>query len=144
VIIIKKLFLILGLTIILGAVYFGTRSTYAQTTTGTSQTIIERIAEKFGLKQADVQTVFDNYRQEKFQEMQKERKARLEEKLTEAVSSGKISQTQKQAILKKFDELQNKRVAERTDLENWTKQNSLDNLGMGMGFLEHKFGFGMH
>ena len=141
----KKLILFVLSIFLIGAVFMGASKTFAQSDTNNSQTLIQRITEKFGLKEPDVQSVVDNFHQEKFQQMKTQRRSRLEEKLNSAVSSGKITEAQKQAILKKFDELQNEREAQTKDLENWAKNNGLDKLGMGMGLGRFKgFGRGMH
>ncbi|HLC83669.1 MAG TPA: hypothetical protein VJI69_07550 [Bacteroidia bacterium] len=140
----KRLFILILALFITGFSIYGVSRTNAQSTANTQQTLIQKIAEKFNLNKDEVQDVADDFRTQKIQTMQAERKARLEQKLSEAVSSGKISETQKQAILKKHDELQKKHEAERAEMETWAQQNGLDNLGFGFkGFGMHKFGFGM-
>jgi len=134
----KILIITLGLFTIVGSLYFA-KPTQAQNPV---TTLIDRIAEKFNLNQNEVQKVADDFRSEKMKTMQTERRARLEERLTQAVSNGKITQTQKNSILKKMDELQKKREEDRTDMLNWAKQNGLEGKGFGMGM--GKFGRGMH
>lgn len=75
------------------------------------QTIVQKIAQKFGLNETDVQGVFDEFSTEKKAQMQ----AMLEQKLTQAVTDGKITEPQKQAILTKFSEMKNQKL----DLQNW-------------------------
>ena len=105
------------------------------------QTLIQKLATKFGLKQADVQTVFDEHRNE----MNTKREGNYEARMTQLVKNGKITEAQKQLILTKHKELEAKREAnkdsyknmtaeqrkaamdkERTDLEAWAKQNNID------------------
>jgi len=66
------------------------------------------IAQKFGLDQAQVQSVFDQFRQERRQEMQQTAQQREEDRLNKLVEEGKITKEQKQAILDKLAELRKK------------------------------------
>jgi len=102
-------------------------------------TLIDRISEKFNLKKEDVQKVADDFRSEKQKTWEEQRKKNLDEKLSEAVKSGKITEAQKQAILKKMEELRNKKETNRVEMQNWLKQNGLEGkFGFGLG----KFGKG--
>lgn len=75
----------------------------------TSRTsLIERIASRFNLSTSDVQSVFDEDRKEHQAEMEQ----RFEEKLSEAVSNGTITEKQKALILAKHEELQKEREAD--------------------------------
>lgn len=105
------------------------------------QSLVQKIASKFGLKQTDVQSVFDEHKKE----MDTKRQANYETRLTQLVRDKKITEAQKQLILAKHKELEAKRdsfkdsfknmteeqrkaaiQAEKTDLENWVKQNNID------------------
>lgn len=66
-------------------------------------TIVEMLTQRFGLKQADVQSVFDNART-----------ARIEARLTQLVLDGQITEVQKTAIL-----------AKQKELQNWAAQNNI-------------------
>src|SRR5690349_14401657 len=93
--------------VITGAVLMGTLQVSAQEGADMRDvhtTLVQKIAQKFGLKESDVQTVFDEVRSEKQTEMQ----ARFEEKLTQAVKDGKITEAQKTAIIAKHKEMQQK------------------------------------
>lgn len=105
--------------------------------------IIQRIAAKFGLKEADVKTVFESEREERQKEMQQ----RFENRLTQAVQDKKITESQKAAILKKHQEMQTEREQNRTEWLNWLKSNNLENVDLGFGFgggLGKGMGRGMH
>ena len=84
---------------------------------GPNDTIIQKLVAKFGLNEADVQAVFDEERAERQTEMQ----ARFEERLTQAVTDGKITEEQKAAILAKRAEGADCRV-----LEDWATENGID------------------
>ena len=138
----KRLFILTFALFLIVAAIYGVSKTSAQTANPGSQTIIERIAQKFGLNQADVQSVFNDYRSEKMKTLIADRRSRLEQQLTTSVTNGNITEAQKQAILNKYDELSAKKTQDMTDLQNWVKQNGLDKVGMGLGFGFGKFGMG--
>lgn len=134
---------------------FGVKQISAQGWGGNYQTLVQKIAQKFNLKEADVQSVFEEVRTEHQTQMQ----TNYEDRLSQLVKDGQITETQKKLILAKHQELQNKRPAdmsnwknmtrdqrkvkmdqERTEIENWAKQNGIDVkyvLG-GMGRFEGK------
>lgn len=135
-ILIPALLLIIG-----GLVFFNISYVYAQNTQENYPSIIQKLVEKFGLKESDVKAVFDQDRQERQAQMQ----AKFEEKLNQAVKDGKLTEDQKQLILAKHKELQARRAtkpenwqnmtreqrqefnqAQRKELEDWAKQNNID------------------
>ncbi len=67
--------------------------------------IVQKLVERFNLDQTEVESFFDEIKQER----QAERQARIEESLTQAVSGGKITEEQKQALLGKMQENQAER-----------------------------------
>lgn len=92
-------------------------------------TIIQKIVDKFKLNSDEVKKVVDETRTER----QKQRQAKYEEWLDILVKAGKINDTQKQAILKKHEEMQNQQQTEwqqretkRQELEAWAKENNID------------------
>lgn len=137
---------------------WGTTSIFAHGWGGAnSETLIQRLVQKFGLKTADVQAVFDTVRSEQQTEMQQ----KMAERLDTLVSEGKITQAQKELIIAKHTELQKQREADkdelrdltpeerrakmearRSELEAWAKENGIDiqyvvafgkGRGIGMG-----------
>lgn len=131
----------------------GVYTAKAASTPGTRVSgLVQKIAQKFGLSQADVQAVFDADKQEHMQQMQ----AQAEQRLTDLVTTGKITQAQKDLIVAKQKELEANRQAnfeamkgktpaerkaamdaQRTELEAWAKTNGIDLQylmpGRGMG-----------
>lgn len=116
---------------------------------------MEKLAERFGLKQDEVQNFLDEERAGRHAEMQKS----FEERLNQAVSDGKISEEQKKAILAKRAELQKnmaqtreeakvRREEHRAEMQKWAGENGIDwenlggLLGPGMGG-GHRDGMGM-
>lgn len=115
------------------------------------ETLIQRLAQRFGLQQSQVQSVFNEIRAEKQTEMQKA----LETRLTQAVSEGKLTEAQKQLLLAKHKEIHAQREQNRetwqsmtpqqrrdamqkaqTELQAWAKANNIDLdwlMGYGMG-----------
>jgi len=64
--------------------------------------IIERLAERFNLNEEDVQEVFNEVHEERQAEMH----ARFEERLSDAVAEGKITEEQKALIETKHEEIE--------------------------------------
>lgn len=142
----------LAVALLAGGGLYTARAVNAQA--GGTSTIVQKIAQKFGVPQADVQAVFDADRQEHMQQMQ----AHAEQRLTDLVTAGKITQAQKDLIVAKQKELAANRQAtmealkdktpaerraamekERADLEAWAKTNGIDlqYLMMGHGMAGH-------
>jgi hypothetical protein len=129
---------------------WGATSIYAHGWGGANNdTLIQRIVQKFGLKTADVQGVFDTVRSERQAEMQK----KMVERLDALVKQGKITEAQKKLIIAKHAELEAQRAkdmesmkdltpeerrskmdAHRAELESWAKQNNID--------IQYVIGFG--
>ena len=126
--------------------------------------LVQRLTEKFGLNQTEVEEVMSEYRGEHRGQMQAERQSQREESLSQAVSDGKITQAQKDSYLAKMAELQANRPAladltpeehqankesHRAEMETWAEANGLDLddlhplMGKGLkGDGQHRGGFG--
>jgi len=134
----------LGLAL-MGGVYVNAQSA---TSDSTHKTIVQRLVERFGLKESDVQSVFDQAQTDRQAEMQ----AKAEEQLTKLVTDGKITEAQKQLIVAKRAEMKaaqptrptqdstltpDQRKAEmetnNTELETWAKANGIDVKYLMMG-----------
>lgn len=142
----------LAVALVAGGGAVAARAAAAGTTLGPAN-IISKIAQKFGLKEADVKAVFD----EEFTARKAEMQAKASERLTQLVTDGKITEAQKQLIVAKQQEMQTARATEmesmkektpeerktlmdqkRTELEAWVKANGIDAqylmpMGRGMG-----------
>ena len=121
-----------------GTAFLGVRSVHAQSNNGI-QSLVQEIAQKFNLDQSQVQSVFDNHHSKR-QDMMKQK---MEDRLTQAVKDGKLTEAQKQAILTKIQEVKNNLMSadfknktpqekkqamewQRQDLENWAKSQGID------------------
>lgn len=104
--------------------YGGSNLVAAQETSG-YPLIVTRLAERFSLKQEDVDEVFEQIRSEHQAEMQK----RFEERLTQAVTDGKITEAQKQALLERHQEMlaerEARRLQQREEFEAWAQEQGL-------------------
>ncbi|MCL6472746.1 MAG: hypothetical protein K6T91_08055 [Firmicutes bacterium] len=125
---------IVASALLLGGAY----SAYASAQNiGSYPPIVEKLAKAFNLDPAKVNKVFQDDRDER----RAQARARFEARLDQAVKDKKITQAQKDAILKKIDEVNAKlqsikglspadRRTEmeklREDLKAWAKQNGLD------------------
>lgn len=139
----KKSLLVVGAITsigVAGATGLGVASAATDTTNSSSSSLVDKIASKFNLNESDVQAVVDQDRSEH----EAQRQAQMEKKLTQAVTDGKITSTQKDLILAKQkeakaamesdrDSMKDKTAEERkaamdqkrTDLENWAKSNGI-------------------
>jgi hypothetical protein len=59
---------------------------------------------------------------------------RFEQNLTQAVADKKITESQKNAILAKHQELLKQQTQNRTEWLAWLKANNLENVDLGIGF----------
>lgn len=113
----KALIIALIVTLLTGAAVFGLGEVYAQNTANQQlPTLVQMIAQKFGLNQNDVQSVFDQYRQERQTKME----ANFEAKLDQLVKDGKITDAQKLLIIAKHKELLSQRGADKANFKNMT------------------------
>lgn len=79
--------------------------------------LVQKIAQKFNLSEDDVQAVFDQDQSERETEHQQV----IEEKLTQAVTDGKITEAQKQAILTKLSQIKADHQSERDSMKDLTR-----------------------
>lgn len=126
---------------VVGASFFATTQTYAQDKTDMQTNLVQKIASKFNLNKDDVQKVFEEDRQEHHVQMQKD----FEDRMSQLVKDGKITEEQKTKILAKFKEMeasheaemdqmksmtreerQAKMKAHKDELEKWAKDNGID------------------
>ncbi len=151
----KKLLLVLGAITIIGAGALGSSQAFAQesNTQDPVNSLVQKIADKFGLNKDDVQAMFTEHKSE----MKANISARQEDRLSNLVSEGKITEAQKTLIINKQKELAEKRAAnksslkdlsreeirskmetERAELEKWATDNGIDKkylmMGSGRGF----------
>ena len=141
---IKKSLLVAGAVATIGVATAAAGVSAATSSTGGSgdsnSSIVDKIATKFNLNKDDVQKVFDEDRSAH----EAEHEAKSEEKLTQAVKDGKITEDQKIKIIAKLAEMKSgmetmknsmkdKTSEERktlmeqkhTDLEAWAKENNI-------------------
>lgn len=103
----------------------GSRVAFAEEA-GYSLPIVQKIAEAFGLNEDEVQAVFDAARDERRERQQINR----EERLTQAVTDGVITEEQKQALENKWQEMASEREAERAQqrekMRAWFESQGID------------------
>jgi hypothetical protein len=106
-----------------------------------SSSLVQRIADKFGLKASDVQAVVDQSKKDS----EAQRETNYESQLSQYVKDGKITEAQKQLIIAKHKELETSLQAnmqnmksmtpdelkafaqnKMQDLRNWSKQTGID------------------
>ena len=82
------------------------------------QPLIQKLVQKFGLKEDEVKAVFDEVKVAHKTEM----KANLEKKLTIDVAAGKITEAQKQAILAKMEEIHSQHLIDKEAFQDMTPE----------------------
>ncbi len=90
--------------------------------TSSSDSLVDRLVEKFKLNKSDVEAVFDQERTAR----DAERQAELSERLQDAVDDGDLTADQKTKIEAKLKERQAAHETERTALEKWMTDNKID------------------
>lgn len=118
----KVLAAVLAIGVIASVGYFGSSYVLADDNNPMHQTLISRIAQKFNLKAADVEAVFEAVRDEKQDEM----KAKREEKLSQAVKDGVITEAQKTTLLAKMEEHMGERQQNREEMQSWFREQGID------------------
>jgi len=111
------------------------------------QPIIQRIAERFNLDEAEVEAVFEAVHDERFAQMHDA----MDAKLSEAVKDGVITEDQKTAYLAKHDENAGERRANRREMQTWMEENGINatalhsylSLGNGNDNAPNQMGRGM-
>lgn len=149
-----------ALVILIGALA-GAPSTYAQQP-GIQhehffQELIETIAQKFGLSTDQVRSVVSDYQTQQKQKMQQNMQQRQEDRLSQLVKDGKITDAQKKAILDELAALKSKYnkdnfknetsdqrkqqfQAMQDEIKSWATSQGIDpsyvmpEFGMGMGW----------
>lgn len=112
----------LGAAVVVGGLVLSTTLAKAQTPTTPFSGLAEAIAKKFNLDQAQVQTVFDEYHDQRRSEMFTQMKERQDKRLSQLVSDGKLTETQKQAVLAKMEELAKQRESDQDLFKNMTAE----------------------
>ncbi|MBP9818295.1 hypothetical protein KBC75_06145, partial [Candidatus Shapirobacteria bacterium] len=121
-----------------GAVY---KVGVARAFTPNTPNFIQYLAQKLGIEESKVQTVFNDFQSQKRADFQQQATDRLTTYLDGLVKENKITDAQKTAILNKHTELQKNKTdwqnktpterqtlmtQQRTDLEAWAKSQGID------------------
>lgn len=116
----------------------------AQSSSSSGNSLVDKIASTFNLNKADVQKVFDEDRQQH----EADREAKIKERLQQAVTDGKLTQTQANALESKLSELKDymetlkdktedeRRAAMKAkfaELQQWFKDNNIPQEFQRMG-----------
>ncbi len=118
----QTLAVVLALGVIASVGYFGSSYVMAGDTNPMHESLITKIAQKFNLKESDVEAVFEAVRDERQEEMKSQRA----EKLSQAVRDGVITEAQKQTLLAKMEEHIGERRENREEMQNWYKSEGID------------------
>jgi hypothetical protein len=132
----RKLLVAGAITTVVGVSAFAGVASAQSGTSSSNDSLAAKIAQKFNLNKDDVQQVIDQNKSDR----QEVRQQKLEDRLSQAVTDGKITSAQKDAIMAKIKDLQSysdsikdKTPNERRDLmkakldelKQWAKDNNL-------------------
>jgi hypothetical protein len=111
---------IMAVAILAGVALYSTSNAKAAETANSS--LIQTIAQKFGLSQDDVQKTVDDYRSSN----RATRQADQDAKLNQAVTDGVISSDQKNLIISKRNEIRATQQNGRDEMQKWMSDNGID------------------
>jgi hypothetical protein len=116
----KHLMGLATVAILTGSIFSATRVSAQNDLTQNTpmSSLVQKLADKFGLSRDEVQAVFD----EEHASREAERETRYHEKLTQLVSDGKITEDQKKLILAKHNEMMERHQSDRDSLDSSTLQ----------------------
>jgi hypothetical protein len=115
----------ISLPIIVAAILAGTalyNASGAKAAEATNSSLIQTIAQKFGLSQDDVQKTVDDYRSSN----RADRQANQDAKLDQAVTDGVITDNQKNLIISKRSEIRATEQKNRDEMQKWMSDNGID------------------
>jgi hypothetical protein len=134
----KKLLIPMAVVAVIGAgVYSVSRVSAASDPSDPQASLVQKIADTFHLDKSKVQAVFDQNRADN----QQQREAAYEQRLTQAVTGGKLTSAQKDAILAEHNKLASEMTTAmaktgtdrltamdqiRTEGQAWAAQNNID------------------
>jgi hypothetical protein len=101
-----------------GVSILGASHVAAQNTTHPESPLIQKIAEKFNLKNDEVQKVFDEHHTD----MKRQMEVRFEDKLNKLVTDGKLTESQKQLLSVKLKELREKKISQFKEMKDMTPE----------------------
>ena len=143
-----------GAVAILASGSLAAQNTFAaeSTTPSPLSSLIEKIAAKFNLSQAEVQAVFDEDRTAREAEIRQELREKTEAGLNQALTDGELTQAQKDLItaklaeletrteeVRKIEDVEDRKAAMdqlRADLSKWAAENTIDSHWLHFGFIK--------
>ncbi len=124
----KKTLVIVAITALAGLSIASVSKVYAQESSTNVPWGMQGIAKKFNLDENEVA----QYMQEQRAARQQQMRTNMEEKLNEAVESGKLTQEQKTKLLDKIEEHEQERQSHRTEMQAWAEENGIDMQELGL------------
>lgn len=128
----KRLATLLALGVITAGGYFGVSAARADDLNRPTDALVSKIAERFDLNESDVEAVFEAVHEERMQEMHNSH----EEKLSQAVEDGVLTEEQKFALQEKMQEHIGVRQQNREEMQAWFEEQGIDEIKLHeyMGF----------
>ena len=131
----------LGLAALLTGAFFGVNAVKADEESSTHP-MVQALVERFNLNEDEVETFFSEQKEERHQVVQQNK----EDRLSEAVSDGVITEEQKSALTEKWGEMHEENMQERQshrdEMQAWMENEGIDHdaLMEYAGFGKGEFG----
>lgn len=116
----KKIIIPVVFLAIAGVALIGGTQAFAEEN-GKTTTLAQKLATRFNLNQDEVGQFFEEVHREKSEEM----KVRFEERLSQAVAKGEITEAQKKLIMDKHSEMRTSMENGREELKAWLEENGI-------------------
>ena len=130
----KTILSIAALTLALSGGFMGINKVYADDATEKFRPMVQRIAERFGLDQTEIETFMTEQRET----MREERRQGMEARINQAAEDGQLTEDQKNSLLAKMGEICDGTREQKGKLREWAEENEINLRELNVG----QFGLG--
>jgi len=130
----KTILSIAALTLALSSGFMGINKVYADETTEKFRPMVQRIAERFGLDQTEIETFMIEQRETR----REERGQGMETRINQAAENGQLTEEQKNSLLAKMGEICDGTREQKGKLREWAEENEINLRELNVG----QFGLG--
>ncbi len=130
----KTILSIAALTLALSGGFVGINKVYADETTEKFRPMLQRIAERFGLDQTEIETFMIEHRET----IREEKRQGMEARINQAAEEGQLTESQKNSLLAKMGEICDGTGERKGELREWAEENGINLRELNIG----QFGLG--
>ena len=125
----KTILSIAALTLALSSGFMGINKVYADETTEKFRPMVQRIAERFGLDQTEIETFMIEQRETR----REERGQGMETRINQAAENGQLTEEQKNSLLAKMGEICDGTREQKGKLREWAEENEINLRELNVG-----------